>query len=505
MSFLLGLDVGTTGCKAVIFDFEGNIKGYGFQEYEILYPGAQWAEQDASSVWETVKKVLKMAIYEAGIEEIKAIGVSVQGDAIIPVDKNITPLRPAILGMDYRSLEEARECADLFGDRKLFEMTGMRPHPINSLTKILWVKKNEKDIYSKTYKFMTYGDFILTKLGADLADPVIDSTMASRTMAFDIQKREWSREILEKVDVDIDLLSRPVPSGRMLGKIHPDLYRELGISKETAVVTGGHDQVCAAIGSGCIEEGIGLDSHGTAEVLSTTLKGPLLNSIMFESFYPCYLHGVDDAYFTFALLHIGGILFKWYRDNFAYAEVVEAKLQGEDPYDIITRRLKEEPSSVFVLPHFNGSGTPWCDLESKGAILGLNMSTTRNDIAKAIMDSLTYELRINIERMKEAGIKIREIRTVGGGAKSPLWLKIKANILGFPIHTLKVREAACLGAAILAGKGTGEFSTVEHGVDASVRIDKEYLPDDKLQGRYEDRYKIYKSIYEILKPLNHMI
>lgn len=497
--YLLGLDVGTTGVKAAIFDLTGQIKAYAYHEYDVISLKPGWAEQDPELVWLLTKSVITKAVSESGLKDIRAISLSVQGDAIIPVDSNIKPLHNALLGMDYRSFHQAEVCAQIFGEQNLFNLTGMRPHPMNSLTKILWFKENAPKIYGKTFKFMTYADFILARLGAE---PVIDCTMASRTMAFDLVKKKWSAMILDQVDVSADLLSKTVHSGEIVGVIHPSLAREFGLPKDLLLVAGGHDQTCAALGSGAIEENIAIDSHGTAEVLSTAFKSLKINDDMFNGFYPCYCHVVDGMYFTFSLNHIGGILFKWYRDNFGHAEVAEAQATGQDSYQLMTSRAPAGPSSVLILPHFNGSGTPWCDLTSKGAILGLTLATTRHDIVKGIMDSLTFELRINIETMKKAGITINELRCVGGAAKSPLWLQIKADICGCKVSTLKVREAACLGAAILAGTAAGGYANLAEGVREAVAIKDTYEPNQSILPLYNEKYNVYKDVYNTLKSIN---
>lgn len=497
---LLGLDVGTTGCKAVVFDLDGNIKGYGFHEYDILCEKPGWAEQDPGRVWELTKQVIRQAIQESGVRDIKALSLSVQGDAVIPVDRENRPLHNTLLGMDYRSVKQGEDCAGLFGDRELFNLTGMRPHPMNSLTKILWFKEFTPEVYEKTCKFMTYADFILANLGSD--QPVIDHTMASRTMAFDLLKMEWSTPILEGVGVDTSLLSKAVPSGTIVGQIRPALADELGLSRGMLLVAGGHDQPCAALGAGVVEENIAIDSHGTAEVVSTAFNRPALNDLMYESYYPCYCHVKNGMYFTFSLNHIGGLLFKWYRDTLGHAEVQEAEALGMGAYQLMENKAPKGPSSVLILPHFNGSGTPWCDFESKGAILGLTMATTRHDIVKGILDSLTYELRINIETLKKAGVKVDELRSVGGGAKSPIWLQIKADITGCRVATLKVREAACLGAAILAGTAAGGYSSVDEGVRQTVALKDIYEPDDRAARLYNEKYMVYKEIYSTLKAIN---
>lgn len=499
---VIGLDVGTTGLKAIVFDLEGKIKGYGFGRYDIIFKKPNWAEQDPEKLWEIARNVIRKVIKDTNLKDIKAICVSVQGDAVIPVDSKIRPLHNAILGMDYRSVKEALSCSELIGGRELFNITGMRPHPITSLTKILWFKENTKDIYKESYKFMTYADFISSKLGAQ---PYIDWTMASRTMAFDLLKREWSEFILDKVNINKSLFSKPVPSGEIIGKVSTQVAEDVGLSEECLIITGGHDQTCAGIGAGCIKEGIAIDSHGTAEVLSTAFIAPVLNDDMYESYYPCYLHAKKGMYFTFSLNHVGGILLEWYKDTMGYFEEKEAQKLGRDIYQLIDSKTKEGPSKLLILPHFNGSGTPWCDLSSKGAILGLTLSSTRHDISKAILDSLVYELRINMERMRKAGIKIKEVRAVGGAAKSPIWLRVKADILDCKIMTLETHEAACLGAAIIAGTAIGGYSSLEEGVKIAVKPKDEFTPNPEMQELYEERYNIYKDLYVTLKDINRRL
>lgn len=497
--YLLGLDVGTTGCKAAVFDETGEIKGYGFAEYDVICEKPGYAEQDPERVWSLTKQVISQAITESGVNDIKALSLSVQGDAVIPVDKSIKPLHNTLLGMDYRTVPQMEYCISLLGGRELFELTGMRPHPMNSLTKILWFKDNLPEVFDKTFKFMTYADFILARLGAE---PVIDYTMASRTMAFDLVNRKWSDEILNAVDVNKNLLSKPAPSGEIVGTIPSALADELGLKGRVLLITGGHDQTCAALGAGVVDENIAVDSHGTAEVLSTAFYKPMLNDKMYSSFYPCYCHAKKDMYFTFSLNHIGGLLFKWYRDTLGFKEVQEAKELGISAYQLIESKAPKGPSPVLILPHFNGSGTPWCDFESKGAILGLTMSTTRHDIVKGILDSLTYELKINIDEMSKAGIEIKELRAVGGAARSPFWMQIKADITGRSVSTLKVREAACLGAALLAGTATGLYQTLKDAALAAVRLNHTYYPDKSAQKLYEKKFNIYKDIYTSLRDIN---
>ncbi len=499
---LIGLDVGTTGCKAIVFDPQGRIKGYGFREYGVVCDTPAMAEQDAEQVWNLTCEVLQEALAKSGVKDIKALSVSVQGDAVMPVDREFRPLHRAILGMDYRSQPQAQLCADRCGDFALFQQTGMRPHPMTSLAKILLLRDMAPREFGAAWKIVTYADFILGKLGAEA---VIDHTMASRTMAFDLVAREWSRPILAKLELDPGAFSRPVPSGTVAGSLRKDLAAAWGLSPGVQLVAGGHDQPCAAIGAGVIREGLGVSSTGTADVFSTAFNEPALTRQMFDSFYPCYLHAKAGMHFTFALNHIGGILLKWYRDNFASAEVEEARGRGCDPYQLIDAGMPAGPSPLMVVPHLNGSGTPWCDLQAKGAIVGLTMASTRHDVAKAILEGLTFELLINLKTMAQCGLRVDQIVAAGGGAKSPLWLQLKADILGRPIRTLRCRESACLGAALLAGTAAGVYSALDEAVGQTVAYDREYLPQAEMAARYRERFAVYETLYPTLRTINRAL
>jgi len=498
----IGVDVGTTNCKAAVLNDKGQFLGYSSKEYSINYTKSGYAEQDAKHVWDTTKLVIREAIDKSGIIDVKALSISVQGDAIIPVNKRIEPLHPTILGMDYRGWPQIQKCIELFGKKEIFKITGMPPHPLNSLPKILWIKDNHPDLFNKTWKFMTYADFILSKLGAE---PVIDYTMASRTMAFSLFDRNWSQKILNGTGIPIEKLSKPISSGKVVGKMPSKLASDLGLKKCIHLISGCHDQTAAALGAGVIREGIAVDSSGSAEVISTAFPEPLINNKMLNAYYPCYIHSKSDQFFTFALIHSGGVVYQWFRDQFCDSEKKIAIEQGIDTYELIEKHISSQPSNLFVFPHFIGSGTPTCDLDSKGTIMGLTMDTTKYDIARAILEGLAYEIQLNLEVMREAGIKIESLIAVGGGTKSKKFLKIKANITGLTLRTLNVRDTACLGAGILAAVGTKFYKNIPEAVKICVRFDKTYEPDSSLINHYKERYKIYRNLYySLLKLYNSM-
>lgn len=501
MGCLLGLDVGTTGCKALFFREDGRVLGYARQEYPILYTSDGGSEQNAEQVLLSLKKCIIQASPNSTIQ-VDAIGLSVQGDAIIPVDEAGNPLCHALLGMDYRSALESKECERMFGAQKLFQRTGMRPHPMNSLPKILWLKKYRPKIYQSSWKIMTYADFIMYRLGAD---PTIDVTMATRTMAVRLDTLTWDEELLDSLGVDSRKLSNIAPSGAVIGTLSKNLAVELGLCGPCLLTAGVHDQVCAALGAGAYEEGSAVDSHGTAEVFSTLLPHTITNYEMFDAYYPCYAHAIPGKYFTFALNHTGGLLMQWLRDTIAESDLIEAKQLDVNIYDLILSRTPIQPSNLFFLPHFNGSGTPTCNPSSRGAILGLTTEVTKYDIVKGLIDSLAYELRYNLEQMQTIKIPINRIYTVGGAAKSSLWTQTKADIWNREIWVPEIMEAACMGAAILAGAGCGIFHSIEQGINSCVHIGKKYFPVPERVEQYTARYKIYQQIYPALYSINEQI
>ncbi|MFC2144809.1 L-fuculokinase [Actinomycetota bacterium] len=497
--YLLGLDVGSTGCKVIVFDPDGKIINSGFEEYGIILDQYGKAEQDAENIWKIICCTIRKVAEDVNSSRICALGLSVQGDGIIPVDKNFKALHNAILGMDYRSKPQVEIFENQFNPREVFKLTGMRPHPMNSLSKLLWFRENHPSIYKKTFKITTYADFILGKFGAD---PSIDYTMATRTMAFDLSSNKWSEKILNKLDLNKNIFSVAKPSGVVVGRIKATLSEKLGLDKNMLLVTGGHDQACAALGAGITNKGSGVISTGTAEVLSTVFTEPITNDTMFNSFYPCYRYVKDGMYFTFSLNHVGGLLLRWYRENFSDTEILKSQGKNIDKYQMMIDKIPPGPSNIMFLPHMNGSGTPWCDMDSKGAIIGLTMSSTRHDIVRAILESQSYELKINIDTLEKAGIKINRFIAVGGGSRSATWLQIKSNVLNKTIYTLKNKEAACLGAAILAGYGAGIYNSIEDGVKRTVKTDRTFHPEKNNMEKYKKRFATYTKIYPALKNIN---
>ena len=488
---LTGLDVGTTGVKAAVFDETGEMKGYGFEEYEVVCAKPGWAEQDAERVFMAACRVMGEAAKQSG-GEIVAIGLSVQGDAVIAVDEDYHPVAPVQLGMDYRCQRESEAFSEEFGEERLFQKTGMRPHPLNSLCKIRNFVQATPEVDHRAARYMTYSDYMLSRLGAD--EPVIDHTMATRTMGMDLKTLDWDDALIKAAGVDRSRLSKPMPSGVCVGRLNPALAEALHISPRAMLVTGGHDQSCAALGAGLVRPGLALDSHGTAEVVSAAFDAPNTSDAMFQGGFPCYAHTVAGMYFTFSLNHTAGILYRWFVENFCEPDAEKAREAGQRLYEYVLSRSPNAPSPVIVLPYWSGKCTPDWNLAAKGLMIGLTMATTRYDEARAIVEALCFDLRENIEALKNADVGIEALRAVGGGARSPIGLQMKADVTGLVVRTLKIREAACLGAALLAGVAAGAFASAREAASI-VRLDATYEPRPAMKALYDERYALYRRLY----------
>jgi xylulokinase len=321
---------------------------------------------------------------------------------------------------------------------------------------------------------------------------------------YDLSAGAWADEILAACDIDPCRLALLAPKeGGAVGKMRPELAESLGLSGEVLLVSGGHDQACAALGSGVTEEGLAMVSTGTAEVVETAMAKPVLDEKLRQGNISVYRHVVPGLFLSMTLNHSGGLMLRWFRDTLCRWESEQARTAGHDPYDEIMADTPEGPTGLLILPHFAGSGTPMLDTASKGAILGLTFDTTRPVLAKAMLEGLTFELRVNIDLLREAGLSIRELLAVGGGARSPLWLQLKADICKVPLRVPKITEAACLGAALLSLAAKGVYPDVTTAAARVVRSGQRIEPRAEEFDAYEERYQLYLKVYPALMDIHH--
>ena len=499
---LLGLDVGTTGCKAIAFDLDGKILSQAYREYQLLHPQPGWAELDASGIWQSVVEIIKEVNQHVKKDPVKALSVSCQGEAVTAIDNNGEPLCNFSVAFDHRTIPQAQWWRENWGAERLFKISGMPLHSMYTINKIMWYKENCPDLFHKTFKFLCVEDYVNYKLTGRFA---IDWSLAARTMAFDVTNKCWSEEILNAAGIDADLLPTPFPSATGIGKTTPAMREELGFQSEVTVATGGHDQPCGALGAGITNPGTAMNAIGTSDVICPVFAQPVLSEQMLKGNYSCYPHVGPEQYVSVGFNLTGGLLLRWYRDTLCTQEANEAFESNCDVYDIIIEQASSEITSLFILPHFVGAGTPYLDSHSRGAIVGLTVDTNKQNLSKAVLDSINYEMKLNIDLMNETGSDIQELRTIGGGAKSGKWLQMRADTFDLPVSSMQTSEAASLGAAMLAGVSIGAFKDLSEATAAMVQIKHTYHPDEKRSKLYLEKYQQYRQLYPALKSFNNLI
>ena len=499
---LMGIDVGTTGCKAAVFSLDGELLALAYREYPLVHPKPGFTELDPELIWASVAEVIREANAGLAADPAQALAVSCQGEAVVPVDTAGSALGNFIVTFDHRTRPQAEWWEATVGSRALFAMTGMPLHPMYSICKILWIRDNAPELFARTRRFLCVEDFINLRLAGE---PVIDWSLAGRTMAFDVRKHRWSTEVLRWAGLSEDLLARPLSSGSVVGPVRAGVAEALGFRAPVMVAAGGHDQPCGALGAGIVEPGMGMNATGTSDVILCAFPRPVLTQRMLRSNYCCYSHVDPSLYVTISFNLTGGLLLRWHRDVLCEAEVQAARQRGGDPYEIIVAEASDEPRPLFFLPHFVGAGTPYLDSDSRGALVGLTIDTTKRDLSRAVLDSVNYEAKLNIARLAAAGCPIRELRAIGGGAKSERWLQMKSDCFGLPVSSMHVSEAATLGAAMLGGVACGRFRDAGEASQAMVHVARRFEPDPVRREQYERIFPLYQELYPALRRLNHRI
>lgn len=494
-----GVDLGTSSVKAAIYDENGNLHAYARRECDLLTPKSGWAELDPRDYLEKVFSVLHEAADKCG-GQVDIIALSSQAQAVVPIDECGSPLYNIIVTMDNRTISQYLFWKNHFDEKEIYRKNGNTFGSIYTLNKIMWHKQNEPEIYKKAWKFCCVQDYIAYSLTGD--GPYIDYSMAGRTGMFSVDKTNWSEEILAIAEIEADKLSVPVPSVKIVGKILPELKESLRLTSKCELAIGGHDQACGAIGSGVTKPGMLLDACGTVDAMVAVLPGQTLTEEMRKYALPCYRHADNSHYITMAINVNGGLFLKWYKNN-VYCG------QKNDHTDIYTKMIEEcadKPADLYILPHLEGAGTPTNDPQSLGAVVGLKVSTTKQEITRGVLDSLAYEMKMNLKAVESATKhEVEEIRIIGGGAKTPKWIQIKSDIFNKKIVTLENNEAASLGAAIIAAVAAGQYRDFDRAIENMVHVKKTYYPDIQMQHDYQIRASEYQEIYTGLKKVNHRI
>lgn len=491
---IAGLDIGTTGCKLSVFDESGTYLDKAYQDYTVKRSSNEH-ELDAETIMEKVLIVIREMA--AKYPDISGIGVTSFGETFVLTDENGKALHPAMLYTDPRGKEECEELTKKMDSVTIASITGLKPHEMYSISKLMWMKKHRPEIYRQAKHAFLMEDYVVFRLTGKAQ---IDYSMATRTMAFDISSLNWSKEIFEQAGVDISLMSKTVPTGTSAGKILPEIGERTGLLATTQIVSISHDQLSATVGAGVFSSDVAAEGAGTVECMIPVYDEIPDLKTMYEGNYAVVPYVIPGKYIAYAFSYTGGALIQWCVDTLAKKEKEVAKDQGISVNELLEGDFTE-PTGMLVLPHFAGAATPYMDTGSKGAILGLTTASSVSDIYRACMEGVVYEMQINMECLKKSGIHFNMLYATGGGAKSEVWMQMKADVLNLPITALATVDAGTVGSAMLTGIAVGCFESLADAAAHMVMKKKIYKSNPVMHEKYMKIYERYRQLYYAVRPL----
>ncbi len=499
MAYLLGIDVGTTGSKALLIGEGGVIVATHTEEYPMNTPQPQWAEQDPEEWWRAVTESVRAVLEISGIDpsDVKGVGLTGQMHGLVLLGREGKPLRPCIMWNDQRSGVQCVWITEKVGARRLLELTG---NPVLSgftAPKIVWVREHEPQIYEQVTKVLLPKDYIRFRLTGEFATEVSD---ASGTSLFNVGGRRWSEEIVEELEIPWEWLPDCYESPVVSGLISPAAAESTGLKAGTPVVGGGGDQAAQAVGSGIIEPGLVSVTVGTSGVIFISTDDFLVES---QGRLHAFCHAVPDKWHLMGVMLSAGGSLRWFRDTLGWMEKAVAALVGRDPYELLTSEAALVPpgsEGLLFLPYLTGERTPYPDPDARAVFMGLTLRHGKPHLVRALLEGVAYGLRDSMELVKALGLEIRQVRASGGGARSELWRQILADVFGVELAIINVTEGAAYGAALLAGVGTGIYKDVDEACDTTIKVLQCIAPTQKNVPIYDDYYSIYGSLYRVLKP-----
>lgn len=494
--YLLAHDLGTSGNKAVLYREDGALAASSLYEYETYYPFSGAVEQDPERWWEAVCRSTKKLLDEAGVagSEIAAVSFSGQMMGCLLLDRSGKPLRNMLIWADTRAGSEEAFMKSRMDEGRAYRITGHRISASYSAAKALWVKEHEPALYGKCWKMIHAKDYIIYKLTGNL---VSDYSDASGTNLFDLEKKVWSKELLEAYEIPEALLPEVHPSTDIAGYVTAEAARLTGLTEGTPVVTGGGDGSCACVGAGVVREGSAYNVLGSSSWISTASGSPMYDEEM-RTFN--WVHLDPKLYTPCGTMQAAGYSYSWYKNTLCGEEREAAKSLGLSAYEVINRQAAESrpgAGGLLYLPYLLGERSPRWNAEARGSLIGLSVTTSKGDISRAILEGVGYNLKVILDILQKKQ-EIAELILIGGGAKGRLWLQILADIWQKRILVpAYLEEATSMGAAVCAGVGIGmypDFSVMEK----FNRIESVIEPNAENAGLYDEMYGIFNASYEAL-------
>jgi xylulokinase len=498
MQYLIGIDLGTSGTNTVLFDQNGGVVASAAREYALYQPQNGWAEQSPDDWWEACVATLRQVIRESGIDSkrIAGVGISGQMHGLVMLDKNGEILRNSIIWCDGRTSEECAEITERIGSQRLIAITANPALTGFTAGKILWVRKHEPVLFAKCRHILLPKDYLRYKLTGVFATEVSD---ASGMNLMDISNRTWSDEILSELALDRELLAKMHESIDITGEVTAEAASLTGLAAGTPVVGGAGDNAAAAIGTGVVSGGKAVTTIGTSGVIFAHSEKCTIDPL---GRVHTFCAAVPGAWTVMSCTLFAGGSLKWYRDNFCAPEIALAESLGKDPYHLMDEQAERVPigaNRLLFLPYLMGERSPLLNPNARGVFFGLSAIHTRQDLLRAVMEGVVYSQLECLDVLRGMGVTLTQMMTTGGGGTSPLWRQMLADAYNCPVTTVENEEGAALGAAILAGVGTGAFPSVS---EACNRVVKQRSPQNPLPQNtreYEKFSALYRKIFPQLK------
>ena len=494
MKHLLGLDIGTTGAKALLSDERGTVLATSTAEYPLFAPFPLWSEQNPADWWRGAQEAIRAVLVKAGVagESVAGLGLTGQMHGAVFLDAMGEVIRPALLWNDQRTAAECEEIMKRVGATRLIELAGNPALTGFQAPKILWLRNHEPDNYARLAQVLLPKDYIRLKLTGVSASDVSD---AAGTLLLDLRTRDWSEEILRALDIHRAWLPKVFEGPEVTGALLPEVAVAFGFPAGLPVIAGGGDNAAAAVGTGVVRAGVVSSSIGTSGVLFAHSDSIALDP---QGRLHTFCHAVPGRYHLMAVTLSAGGSFRWLRDA----------LGASQTYDELTAQAATVPpgcEGLLFLPYLTGERTPHLDPLARGAFVGLTARHTTAHLIRAVMEGVVFSLRDGLEIMRGLGVPLEQIRATGGGGRSPLWRQMQADIYGVEVVTLAADEGPAYGAALLAGVGADVFANVNEAVDRCVSATGRTQPDDGNQSHYERAYAIYRKLYGPLRASMHQL
>jgi xylulokinase len=489
-TYLLGIDISTTGAKALLVDEQGQVRASATTALSLSTPRPLWSEQDPAEWWAGAVHSIRKVLGENGVsgEQVRAVGLTGQMHGLVLLDAQDRILRPAILWNDQRTGEECEEITHKVGFERLLRITGNKALTGFTAPKILWVRKHEPHIYAQVARILLPKDYVRFRLTGEYA---VDKADGAGMLLFDLQKRDFSDELLAILDIPRSWMPRAYEGPEVTGEVSLSAAEETGLLLGTPVMGGGGDQAAGAVGVGAVTPGIVSLALGTSGVVFATTPGPYIEA---QGRLHAFCHSVPGAWhFMGVMLSAAGSL-QWYRDALA----------KNQPYDDLLAPaggISPGCEGLFFLPYLTGERTPYPDPLARGAFVGLTVRHSQAHLTRAVLEGVAYGLRDSMELIKNAGLsEIQQVRVSGGGARSALWRQILSDVMNIELVTVNTTEGAAFGAALLAGVGAGIWGSVAEACEAVIHIEQHTQPDPSRTKFYAQSYPLYQGLYQALKP-----